>query len=151
MLSAEDEASLSAAHAEFDDLTEQHQAADELSDDVDARFGELEAEIERLEARRTAYDADDVSRGGAFVVLNHDGTVRIERGFIRPGTRSPDPKPNHRRPQRQGRPKVRTVRQSKRGRRMARAARMRTMMTVRCLTSLFATSPHIAPWDCGSV
>ncbi len=54
-----------------------------LPDDVDARFGELEAEIERLEAKRQAYDPDDIARGGAFVILNHDGAVRIERGFIR--------------------------------------------------------------------
>jgi ParB family transcriptional regulator, chromosome partitioning protein len=89
VLSAEDEATLAAAHAEFEDLTEQHQAADELPDDADARFGKLEAEIERLEARRTAYDPEDVARGGAFVILNHDGTLRIERGFIRCGDEKP--------------------------------------------------------------
>ncbi|MBV9561703.1 MAG: ParB/RepB/Spo0J family partition protein, partial [Bradyrhizobium sp.] len=89
VLSAEDETNLAAAHTEFDHLTEQHQAADELPDDVDARFGELEVEIERLEARRTAYDPKDIARGGAFVVLNHDGTVRIERGFIRAADEKP--------------------------------------------------------------
>ncbi|GEC57143.1 hypothetical protein ABIF38_004341 [Bradyrhizobium japonicum] len=57
---------------------------------MDARFGELEAEIERLEAKRQAYDPADVARGGAFVVLNHDGTVRIERGFIRPEDEKPE-------------------------------------------------------------
>ena len=51
--------------------TEQHQTAEELTDEVDARFSELEAEIERLEARRQAYDPDDIARGGAFVILNH--------------------------------------------------------------------------------
>ncbi|MCA6121235.1 ParB N-terminal domain-containing protein [Bradyrhizobium sp. WSM 1704] len=84
-LLAEDQAALLAVQSEFDRLTEQHQTAEELPDEVDARFGELEAEIERLEAKRLAYDAADVARGGAFVTLNHDGTVRIERGFIRPG------------------------------------------------------------------
>lgn len=64
-------------------MTEQHQTAEELPDEVDACFGELETEIERLEARRQAYDPDDIARGGAFVILNHDGTVRIERGFVR--------------------------------------------------------------------
>ncbi|ODM76791.1 ParB/RepB/Spo0J family partition protein [Bradyrhizobium elkanii] len=88
-LSAEDQAALQAVQTEFDRLTEQHQSAEELSDDVDARFGELEAEIDRLEAKRQAYDAADVARGGAFVVLNHDGTVRVERGFIRPGDEKP--------------------------------------------------------------
>ena len=82
-LSAEDQAALDAAQAEFDSLTEQHQSAEELPAEVDARFGELEAEIERLEAKRRAYDPADVARCGAFVILNHDGTVRIERGFVR--------------------------------------------------------------------
>jgi ParB family chromosome partitioning protein len=83
-LSAEDQAALTRVQTEFDCLTEQHQTADELPDDVDARLGEFEAEIERLEAKRQTYDADDVACGGAFVILNHDGAVRIERGFIRP-------------------------------------------------------------------
>ncbi|WP_316398243.1 ParB/RepB/Spo0J family partition protein [Bradyrhizobium sp. 33ap4] len=89
-LSAEDQAALQAVQTEFDRLTEQHQSAEELPDDVDARFGELEAEIERLEAKQQAYDATDVARGGAFVVLNHDGTVRVERGFIRPEDEKPE-------------------------------------------------------------
>lgn len=90
-LSAEDKSALEAAQTEFDRLTEQHQTADELPDDVDARFGELETEVERLEAKRQAYDPDDVARGGAFVILNHDGAVRIERGFIRPADEKPQP------------------------------------------------------------
>lgn len=83
-LSAEDRSALHALQTEFDWLTEQHQTADELPDEVDARFGELETQIEQLEAKRQGYDLSDVARGGAFVILNHDGTIRIERGFIRP-------------------------------------------------------------------
>nr|WP_245438982.1 ParB/RepB/Spo0J family partition protein [Bradyrhizobium sp. SK17] len=88
-LSAEDQAALEAVQSEFDRLTEQHQAAEELPDEVDARFGELETEIDRLDAKRQAYDPDDIARGGAFVVLNHDGSVRVERGFIRPEDEQP--------------------------------------------------------------
>ncbi|WP_035982180.1 ParB/RepB/Spo0J family partition protein, partial [Bradyrhizobium sp. STM 3843] len=88
-LSAEDQTVLQAAQSEFDRLTERYQTADELPDDVDARFGELESKIEQLEAKRQAYDPGDVARGGAFVTLNHDGTVRIERGFIRPEDEKP--------------------------------------------------------------
>lgn len=83
-LSTEDRAAYEAAQAEFDILTKQHENDEELPDVVDARFGELEAEIERCEALRHAYDADEIASGGAFVVLNYDGEVRIERGFIRP-------------------------------------------------------------------
>jgi len=77
-LSAEDQSALKAAQAAFDRLTEQHQTAEELTEEVDARFGELEAEIERLEARRQAYDPDDIARGGAFVILNqHPETMEV--------------------------------------------------------------------------
>ncbi len=90
-LSAEDQAALDAARGEFDSLTEQHESAEELPDEVDARFGELEAEIERLEAKRQAYAPADIARCGAFVILNHDGTVRIERGFVRAEDEKPEP------------------------------------------------------------
>lgn len=90
-LSAEDQAALNAAQAEFNSLTEQHESAEELPDEVDARFGELEAEIERLEAKRQAYAPADVARCGAFVILNHDGTLRVERGFMRAEDEKPEP------------------------------------------------------------
>jgi ParB family chromosome partitioning protein len=90
-VSAEDQAALDAAQVEFNSLTEQHESAEELPDEVDARFGELEAEIERLEAKRQAYDPADIARCGAFVILNHDGTVRIERGFVRAEDEKPEP------------------------------------------------------------
>ncbi|WP_119304739.1 ParB/RepB/Spo0J family partition protein [Dongia deserti] len=83
-LSPEDQAELDAVQAEYDALSEQYDSAEELPDDVDAKFGELEAGIDRLSERQRAYDADDIAHGGVFVVLNHDGTARIERGFIRP-------------------------------------------------------------------
>ena len=83
-LSAEDQAAYQAAQTEFDLLTKQHEGLEELPDDVDIRFGELETEIERFETLRQVYEADDIACGGAFVVLKHNGEVRVERGFIRP-------------------------------------------------------------------
>ncbi|TPI78522.1 ParB/RepB/Spo0J family partition protein [Mesorhizobium sp. B2-8-9] len=82
-LSEEDKAAYATASDAFNRLAEEWDSAEELPDDVNQRFGELEAEIERIDARRHAYDPDVVSRGGVFVVLSHDGTARIERGFIR--------------------------------------------------------------------
>lgn len=90
-LSAEDTAAAEAAQAEYDALTEQYDSAEELPDDVDQRFGELEAEIERIDALRHAYNPDDITCGGVFVVLNHDGAARIERGFIRAEDEKPEP------------------------------------------------------------
>lgn len=82
-LSEENKAAYATASDEFNRLADEWDRAEELPDDVDQRFGKLEAEIERIEALRHAYDPDIVSRGGVFVVLSHDGASRIERGFIR--------------------------------------------------------------------
>ena len=90
-LLVEDQAALDGVQAEFNNLSEQHESAEELPDEVDARFGELEAEIERLEAKRLAYDPADIARCGVFVILNHDGTVRIERGFVKAEDEQPEP------------------------------------------------------------
>jgi ParB family chromosome partitioning protein len=89
-LSAEDEAAYAVAMEEYDRLSSEYEGADELPDDVDERCGELESEIERIDALRHAYDPDDIARSGVFVVLDHDGRVRIERGFIRPEDENPE-------------------------------------------------------------
>ncbi len=89
-LSEEDAAAYAAAQDEYDRLTaEWENTDDDLPPDVDERFAELEAEIERIDGLRHAYDADKIESGGVFVVLNHDGTARIERGFIRPEDEAP--------------------------------------------------------------
>lgn len=90
-LSKEDEATRAAAQEEYDRLSSEYEDAEELPDDVDQRFGELEAEIERIDALRHAYDPDDIARGGVFVVLSPDGEARIERGFIRAEDEKPEP------------------------------------------------------------
>jgi ParB family chromosome partitioning protein len=82
--SPEDSERLAALRAELEALNEQYDSAEELPEEADIRFGELEAEIERLSEQQYAYAPDVIARGGVFVVLNHDGTARIERGFVRP-------------------------------------------------------------------
>jgi ParB family chromosome partitioning protein len=91
-LSVDDLAARDAAQEEFDRLTAEWEASEEdLPPDVDQRFAELEAEIERLDALRHAYDPEEVAFGGAFVSLNYEGSARIERGFIRPEDETPVP------------------------------------------------------------
>lgn len=90
-LSAEDLAAREAAQEAFDRLTAEWENSDEdLPPDVDQRFAELEAEIERLDALRHAYDPEHIACGGAFVSLSYEGTARIERGFIRPDDEKPE-------------------------------------------------------------
>jgi ParB family chromosome partitioning protein len=90
-LSPEDQQRLDAAQTEFDALNEQYDGVEELPNEIDAKLGEIEAEIERLSERQYVYEADAVARSGVFVVLNHDGTARIERGFVRPEDEATEP------------------------------------------------------------
>ncbi|MCJ2876616.1 ParB N-terminal domain-containing protein [Rhizobium pusense] len=90
-LSEDDAAAYDAAQDELERLSAEWQDTDvNLPDEVDQRLAELEAEIERIDAKRHAYDADEIACGGVFVILNHDGTPRIERGFIRAEDETPE-------------------------------------------------------------
>jgi ParB family chromosome partitioning protein len=82
-LSDEDEKRLAAASAEYDQLVENFDSYDEMLEDVAAKVEALDAEIDAISDKRHAYDANVIAHGGVFVVLNHDRTVRIERGFVR--------------------------------------------------------------------
>lgn len=93
-LSEEDATAYDAAQDELERLNAEWEDAEiDLPAEVDARLAELEAEIERIDAKRHAFDPDDITRGGVFVVVAHNGDVRIERGFIRAEDEAPEPEP----------------------------------------------------------
>jgi ParB family chromosome partitioning protein len=81
---------IAALSEEYDGLVEQGADVEELPAEVDARLKEIDAALEGF-GDGYAYDADDLSRGGAFVYLGSDGGARIERGFIRPEDEAPEP------------------------------------------------------------
>lgn len=82
-LSDEDEARLDALSTQHDELAEGYSSYDEMPEDVAAKLEAVSDEIDAISAKRSAYYANVIAHGGAFVVLHHDGTVRIERGFVR--------------------------------------------------------------------
>jgi ParB family transcriptional regulator, chromosome partitioning protein len=65
----------------YDALSEKHQHDDEMPAKAAEQLGRIEAAIEAL--RREEYKARDIALAGAFVTLSGDGSVRIERGFVR--------------------------------------------------------------------
>jgi ParB family chromosome partitioning protein len=83
-LTDEDEARLAEASAEYDKLAEGYSSYDEMPEDVADQLTVLEAEIEKISEKRSIFDPQVIAHGGVFVVLNHDGVPRIERGFVRP-------------------------------------------------------------------
>jgi len=88
-LSDEDEARLAEASARYDQLSEGYDSYEEMPEEAAFELGALDTEIAALIDKRSAYDPEDIARGGVFVVLGHDGEPRIERGFIRPEDEQP--------------------------------------------------------------
>ncbi len=77
------EARYGEASDDLETLTQGYDSLDEMPEDVATKATALEAEIDTIDARRSAFDPLVVANGGVFVVLNHDGKPRIDRGFVR--------------------------------------------------------------------
>ena len=90
-----DKAQIAALSEEYDALVSQWDAVEELPPEVETRFKEIDAALDAF-GDGTAYDPDEVARGGVFVILGHDGQMRIERGLIRPEDEpAPEPEPQN--------------------------------------------------------
>ncbi|WP_293353150.1 ParB/Srx family N-terminal domain-containing protein [Phenylobacterium sp.] len=74
---------MSALSEAYDALVSEWDAVEELPPEIAARFAEIDAALDAF-GDGTAYDPEDIARGGVFVVLGPDGVARIERGLIRP-------------------------------------------------------------------
>lgn len=88
-LTDEERASHDALRAEYDKLEETYSEAEELPDEVDQRLGEIETALEIFDVRPVIYDPAEIARAGAFVSIDGDGDLCIERGYIRPEDEAP--------------------------------------------------------------
>jgi ParB family chromosome partitioning protein len=91
----DDEAArMAALSEEYDALVSEWDAVEELPPEIEARFQEIDAALDAV-GDGTAYDPEEIARGGVFVILGQDGVARIERGLIRPEDMpQPEPEPN---------------------------------------------------------
>ncbi|TLG72584.1 ParB/RepB/Spo0J family partition protein, partial [Methylocystis sp. B8] len=83
-ISDEEKERYDAALEEYDTLSDEHAGSDELPEDIDRRMGELEEIIDAIERRPAIFDPADMASGGVFVSIDHNGVLKIERGYIRP-------------------------------------------------------------------
>ena len=91
--SAEETAQIAALSEEYDALVSEWDAVEDLPPEVEARFKEIDAALDAF-GDGTAYDPEEIARGGAFVILGQDGLARVERGLIRPeDVPAPEPEP----------------------------------------------------------
>jgi ParB family chromosome partitioning protein len=88
-MSEQEETARAALSEEFDRIQAQYEDADELPEEVDQRLGELEQMIEALDERPVRYDPADIARAGAFVSLDRDGDLFVERGYVRSEDEAP--------------------------------------------------------------
>ncbi|MEO6781150.1 MAG: ParB/RepB/Spo0J family partition protein [Bradyrhizobium sp.] len=89
-LTDEERATLDALNAEYAKIETDYQDADELPDEVDRRLGELEEAISAFETRPAVYDPSHIARAGAFVSIDAEGILLVDRGYVRPADEASD-------------------------------------------------------------
>jgi ParB family chromosome partitioning protein len=92
-LTAAEAAELAAVQAEYAALSAEHQGLDDLPDEIDAMFSELEDKLAAFETKAPRFDAADMAIAGAFVSVDPQGRLQVERGYVRPEDELPVPPP----------------------------------------------------------
>ncbi|RJQ07871.1 MAG: ParB/RepB/Spo0J family partition protein [Dehalococcoidia bacterium] len=82
-LSKADQKRYEALRREWDDIAEQYEGDEDVPDEVETRFNEIEAAIEQFNERQRVFDPDVIARCGVFVSLDREGDAQIDRGFVR--------------------------------------------------------------------
>ncbi|HWF78118.1 MAG TPA: hypothetical protein VN694_13185, partial [Caulobacteraceae bacterium] len=83
-LTEEQETERAALQAEYDRLEEVHAGLDDLPEEVDHRLADIEAALDAFDMRPLIFDPAEIARAGAFVSIDGEGRLRVERGFVRP-------------------------------------------------------------------
>lgn len=83
-LSDAEHAAVDALNAELERLEAEYAEADELPDEVDERLGEIERALAAFDERPVQYDLAEITRAGVFVSIGADGSLVVDRGYVRP-------------------------------------------------------------------
>jgi ParB family chromosome partitioning protein len=83
-MTEEDEARLASLREEAEALEEEWSGAGDVPGEVEARVTAIDEEISGIVSRPLVYQPTEVARAGAFVSIDVDGSLYIERGYVRP-------------------------------------------------------------------
>ncbi|MDH0871655.1 chromosome partitioning protein ParB, partial [Agrobacterium pusense] len=83
-LTGEERAARQTLRDEYDRIEAEHEADDELPDEIDQRLGEIEEQLEAFERRPAIFDPTDIAIAGVFVTVDEDGELVVDRGWVRP-------------------------------------------------------------------
>ncbi|TWB86843.1 ParB family chromosome partitioning protein [Bradyrhizobium macuxiense] len=92
-LTAEEQVTIVALSAEYARLEAEHDSVDELPDEVDQRLGEIETALAAFDDRPVIFQRADIARAGAFVGIDAEGTLLVDRGYVRPEDEVPVAEP----------------------------------------------------------
>ena len=96
-LTAAQDAERQALQGEYDQLVDEHVSADELPEEIEHRLEEIEAALAAFDNRPEVFDPAEIARAGAFVSIDAEGRLRVERGYVRPEDElpvAPEPEPD---------------------------------------------------------
>lgn len=88
-LSEEELARHDALQEEYDKLDAEYAETPDYDEETEKKLEELGNAIDEINDRPEVYDPNEVARAGAFVTLDANGELRIERGFVRPEDETP--------------------------------------------------------------
>jgi ParB family chromosome partitioning protein len=94
-LTPEEQATIGALNAEYAKLEAEYEGVDELPDEVDERFGEIEAALAAFDDRPVTYAPAEIARAGVFVSIGAEGALLVDRGYVRPKDEAPTVEPEH--------------------------------------------------------
>ena len=86
----EERATREALRDEYERLEAEYAEADELPDEIDTRLGEIEQALGAFERRPMTFDPDQTAKAGVFVSIDADGTLLVERGYVRSEDEAPE-------------------------------------------------------------
>ena len=80
----EEDARLAELEAEAEAIEEEWADEPHVPDEVHARIAAIDAEIGALVERPLTFEPEEMARAGTFVSIEADGSLCIERGYVRP-------------------------------------------------------------------
>lgn len=93
-LTEEERATREALRDEYDRLDADYAEAEGLPDEIDARLGQIEQALDGFDRRPMTFEPDQICKAGVFVSIDVDGSLLVERGYVRPedeATAEPEP------------------------------------------------------------
>lgn len=90
-LTADGRAAIEVLNAERARLEAEYEDADELPDEVDQRLGEIETALASFDERPIHYEPAEIAIAGLFVSVDADGSLSVDRGYVRPEDEIPAP------------------------------------------------------------